>query len=141
MRKIIFIFCLQLFPLFIFCQEESSTYIEVKALIKNRGYSIKSNSERYANLSQGQEAGDNWTFYAGTSYIIVTLSDDDDVTDMDLYLKNTDGSVYTKDTDTDAIAVIQFSPGFTRDMKVVMKNYSSRTPNYKSRCRYIIGYK
>lgn len=119
-----------------YCQ---SSYSELKAYLKNQGYSIS--TEQYADLKQGETAGHTKEFYKGTSYVIVAMSEDNDVKDVDIYLNNLDGSEYLKDTDTESVAVIKFDPSFTRSMRVVVKNYRSDTPYYASRCRFIIAYK
>jgi hypothetical protein len=81
------------------------------------------------------------TFYGGTNYVIVAASDDVDVTDIDLYLYYESGNVRNKDTDTDRIAVINFTPGTDLMLKLVVMNYRSNTPTYASRCKYFIAYK
>jgi hypothetical protein len=139
MRKIIFIFWLILMALSAVCQESSPAYKEIKALLQNQGYTIA--EEQYANLSQGKVAVHTRTFHEGNSYKIVGMSDDSDVTDVDIFLKDMNGNVYDKDSDTSAFAVILFSPTFTRKMKVEIKNHASNDPRYESRCRIIIGYK
>jgi hypothetical protein len=116
-----------------------TTYLELKAYLISEGFSIA--TEQYADLKQGGTAGHNRTFYSGTSYVIVAVSDDNDVSDVDIYVNYTSGETYMKDTDPSNCAVVQFTPSFKRDMRVVIKNHTSRTPNYASRCRFIVGYK
>ena len=118
---------------------QSARYNEAKGYIRDKGYSIS--AEQYADLSQGAEAGYTKTFYEGLSYIIIAMSDDADVTDVDVYLRYPSGTAYDKDADSDRLAVIHFTPTYTREMRVVVKNYASNTPNYKSKCRILIGAK
>ena len=79
-------------------------------------------------------------FSSSYKYVIVAESDDDDVTDVDVCLLNDDGSNYDCDNDNNRVAVVQFSPTFTRSMIVAIINYASNTPNYASRCRFSIAY-
>ena len=118
---------------------QSAHYRELKAYLINEGFSIS--TEQYADLAQGETAGHTKTFYKGTSYVIIAVSDDNDVRDVDIYLNNTNGGEYDKDTSTESYAVLKFEPSFTRDMRIVIKNYASNTPYYSSRCRFIIAYK
>ncbi|MDR2495655.1 MAG: hypothetical protein LBD21_00785 [Tannerellaceae bacterium] len=120
-------------------QVGSVAYREAKALIINNGYKIA--SEQYADLAQGESATYTKEFYKGNEYIIIGMSDDSDVNDVDIYLKSTDGEEYTKDADSSDVAVVRFEPSFSRSMRVVIKNYDSDTPTYESRCRILIGYK
>jgi hypothetical protein len=122
-----------------FSQSGSSEYRQVLSLLKDKGYSIS--TEQVADLKQGETAYHFKTFYKNLDYVIVAMSDDDDVTDVDVYLYEEDGDEYTKDTDTKNVAVVKMSPLLTRDMKVVIKNYASNSPNYASKCRFVIAYK
>ncbi|MDR2475381.1 MAG: hypothetical protein LBD45_05940 [Bacteroidales bacterium] len=137
MKSIFIVVMLAIFALPMFGQ--SSKYKEARAYLLNEGYSIS--TEQYADLAQGETAGHTKTFYKNSEYFIFAISDDSDVTDVDIYLNDASGSIYTKDTDTSNVAVVTFSPSFTREMRVVMKNYASNTPSYKSRCRILIAYK
>jgi len=122
-----------------FAQSGSSEYRQVLALLKDKGYSIS--TEQVADLKQGETAYHFKTFYKNLDYVIVAMSDDDDVSDVDVYLYEEDGDEYTKDTDTKNVAVVKMSPLVTRDMKVVIKNYASSSPNYASKCRFVVAYK
>jgi hypothetical protein len=139
MKKIIVLSFIILFSNYSFSQSQSARYKELRGLLISEGYSIS--TEQYADLKQGGTAGYTKTFYEGTSYVIVAISDDSDVSDVDVYLRYTDGTEYSKDTDSESLAILKFNPTYTREMRVVIKNYASRTPNYASRCRFIIAYK
>src|SRR3569833_128362 len=102
-----------------FAQSGSSEYRQVLALLKDKGYSIS--TEQVADLKQGETAYHFKTFYKNLDYVIVAMSDDDDVTDVDVYLYEEDGDEYTKDTDTKNVAEVKLSRLVTRDMKVVIK--------------------
>ena len=138
MRKFLLVFLLiPLFSFNVYCQ--SGALNEIRDWLKHNGYKIL--PEQVANLKQGESAHHSRTFYKEYEYVIIGLSDDDDVTDVDLFLQRMDGTEFDKDDDSDDSALINFDPTFTREMKVVIKNYSSRTPNYASKCRIIIAYK
>jgi len=117
--KMLLILLIPLFSLNIYCQ---SKYSETIDYLKNKGYKIS--ADQYADLKQGGSASYTKTFYEGTTYMIVGLSDDNDVQDVDIYLKRMDGTDYDKDTDTERIAVVQFSPTFTREMKKLLFSHS-----------------
>lgn len=125
--------------MFAFSQSGSAAYHEVLSLLKDKGYSIS--TEQVADLKQGETAYHFKTFYQNLDYVIVAMSDDDDVTDVDIYLYEQNGDEYTKDTDTKNLAVVKMSPLVTRDMKIVIKNYASNSPNYGSKCRFVVAYK
>lgn len=137
MKKLLFISCFILSTTLALAQGNS--YREVKAYLRREGYTIS--NDLYADLRQGNTSYYHKTFYAGLSYIIVALSDDRDVRDVDVCLYESNGDKYECDTDTEVAAAITFSPSFQRTMRVEIINYRSNTPNYASRCRYIIAYK
>ena len=128
-----------LFALGVKAQSASADYKEAIALLKDKGYSIS--TEQYAYLKEGETAYNLKTFYANLDYVVVAMSDDDNVNDVDIYLYDDDGSEYAKDADSKSVAVLTVSPLVTRDMKVVIKNYSSSTPGTTSKCRFVIAYK
>ena len=124
---------------FAFSQNGTSDYNEVLSLLKDKGYTIS--TEQVADLKQGETAYHFKTFYNNLDYVIVAMSDDDDVSDVDIYLYEDNGDEYTKDTDTKNVAVVKMSPLVTREMKIVIKNYASNSPNYASKCRFVVAYK
>jgi hypothetical protein len=136
MKKGIFLFFLTTLSLQSFSQ---SLYNYAKSYLRENGYTIS--ADQQADLAQGETAGHVKTFYSGNRYMIIALSDDSDVSDVDVFLYYTNGTLDSKDADTEKIAVLTFEPSYTRDMRVVVKNYASSTPRYKSKCRIIIGYK
>ena len=112
---------------------------ELKSYLASEGYSVS--TEQYADLAQGSTAGHSKSFYSGNKYVIVAISEDGDVTDIDIYLYRADGSEYSKDASSSKVAILEFEPTFSREMRVVIKNYASNTPYYKSRCKFLIFYK
>jgi hypothetical protein len=104
------------------------------------GYTISKEME--VNISEGQTGYSYKTFYEGLTYIVYAMSEDGDVTDIDVYVYDTsDDEILKRDTEADDVAVVSFTPNKEIDGKVVIKNYKSSDPNYESRCRYIIAYK
>jgi hypothetical protein len=119
-------------------------YQNAKSYAISQGYKII--VEQYANLSQGSTAGYTKTFYGSNDYMIIAVSDDSDVTDLDVFVKDTDvysndGHTLYADSDATNIGVIRFSQYSESTMRVVIKNYSSLTPNYASTVRFLIAHK
>jgi len=56
-------------------------------------------------------------------------------------LINSDNTEKDKDADTSWDARIDFTPSWSRTLKIVVKNYDSDTPNYASKCWVIVAYK
>jgi hypothetical protein len=121
-------------------QQEGWTYALAKASLTSQGYTIC--EDKYGDLGQGQTAYFYRTYYANTTYRIVAISDDNDVRDVDIYVYYSDGTtVYTKDDDESPVSIVSFTPYVNRYLKVVFKNYASRTPDYRSTVRLLVGYK
>ncbi len=135
----VFTFAFAFLSLGVKAQSASEDYKEAIAILKDKGYSIS--TEQYAYLKEGETAYNMKTFYANLDYVIVAMSDDDNVNDVDIYLYDDDGSEYSKDADSKSVAVLTVSPLVTREMKIVIKNYSSSTPDVTSKCRFVVAYK
>lgn len=117
----------------------ASFYTEAKQMALDDGYTIV--DEKYGDISEGGYIYDFRTMYAKLNYIIVAESQDADVEDVDIIVYNEDGVISHKDIDKDSIALINFTAGFTRTVKIEVINYKSKTPKYQSRCRYFVAYK
>src|SRR6476660_2734973 len=63
-------------------------YQEVLDMLKEDGYAIS--TERYATLKEGQTAYYYKTFYPNHDYIIVGISNDVNVSDIDLHIYGED---------------------------------------------------
>lgn len=116
-----------------------TNYEYYKALYRGYGYNI--GLEQYANLIQGNTAFTNVNFYAGYKYTILAMSNDNDVTDVDIFVYYSDGTLFVKDSDSSSIGIVTFTCSSNISMKVIIKNYSSNTPSYPSTIRYFIAYK
>lgn len=114
-------------------------YYEIKNKISQLGYSIDKDS--YAMLAKGEQFYVEKTFYAGWEYILVAFSIDTDVKDVDVSVYETDGSLYKKDVDAEAIALVEINTPITRKMTIYVKNYNSDTPTLESNCRLLIASK
>ncbi len=119
--------------------KSAENYQELKVLLRLDGWTIS--TEQYAYLKQGESAYFYKTFQNALDYIIVGISDDNDVTDIDLHLYNSDGSEYDKDDTPDAAAEIWVSPYYTGQLRLTIKNAGSNTPHYASKCRFVIAYR
>ena len=137
--KLLFSFFALLLSLSAFSQAQSPLYRQVKDLLIDDDYVI--GQERFSNIAQGGSFTNSFTFFAGTTYMIAAVSDDEDVTDVDLAVLYSDGSACVEDKDASRIAEVTFTPSFTRTLKVLVTNYRSDDPYYASRCRFVIGYK
>jgi hypothetical protein len=140
MKKLFFLFGLLFFANSIFSQN-TEVYSKIKTYIENMGYTISNKNSFYANLKQGEKFFSYKTFYPNNEYIIVAFSEDYYVNDIDVYLCETNGDIYKKDTDVDDVAVLKFSPAYEYSMKLYVENYDSDDPNYSSKCWVLIGYK
>jgi len=140
MEKILLILSLIVISICSFAQPaQSDAYRSKKYWAVEHGYTI--NQDKYGYIVKGDYIYESYTFYAGTTYLIYAMSEDDDVTDVDIYLYNTNGSIYIKDSTKDSDAAVVFTPDYNIVLKVVVKNYISYDPYNKSLCRFFIGYK
>ncbi len=121
------------------CVFSQTNYERYKALYQSYGWNI--GNEQHADLVQGGTAYTYMNFSSGNSYSVVACSNDNDVTDVDAFIYLSDGSLFMKDANTSCISIISFSCTWTQQVKIVIKNYASRTPNYASRIRYFIAWK
>jgi hypothetical protein len=116
-----------------------TNYERYKALYQSYGWNI--GNEQYADLVEGASAYTYMNFTSGSSYSVVACSNDNDVTDVDAFIYLSDGTLFMKDADTSAVSIMSFNCSWTQEVKIVIKNYASRTPNYASRIRYFIAWK
>jgi hypothetical protein len=117
-------------------------YEGVKSYITSLGYTISSSDDLYSSLKVGEYYTRDRTFYAENSYVIVAMSDDRDVTDVDLTLYYPSYNKWKEDTSVNRIAVIEFSPSYRWDnCHIRYKNYASSTPTYASRVYMFVAYK
>ncbi|WP_091539649.1 hypothetical protein [Thermoflexibacter ruber] len=140
LKKMVFVFLVCLIAISTSdIHAQSCAYKEYLRIIQNKGLAI--GDQMKVNLSQGRTGYDYRTFYAGLKYIIVASSDDESVTDVDLYLYEADGvTLVRRDTETSALAIIEFTPSTTRRLQIVIKNHASVTPNFESTHRFIVAY-
>lgn len=137
MKRIILMLTLVVMSLTVFSQYQK--YNDLKALYRSYGYVI--GLEEEANISQGNTAFSNVTFRNGNEYVIVAMSDDTDVQDIDIYTYYTSGALFLKDDDNSKIAIVSFNCYYSVILQIVIKNYSSLTPRWESKVRYFIAYK
>ena len=118
---------------------QSDRYKEGVKKLKELGYTIA--DEMKVNISEGMTGYSYRKFYGSLKYAVFAISEDKDVIDLDVYVYNEDGEVVEKDADESDIAVVSFKTGYDTDGKIVIKNYKSKDPDYKSLCRYVVAYK
>jgi len=108
--------------------------------MRDEGWELSEN--RTADLREGMST--TWyyrTFNTGLEYKVIALSEDDDVTDIDLVICYSDGQPYKSSVDESEIAEVSFQPAKDRYLKIKMTNYASDTPYYRSQCNYLIFYR
>lgn len=135
---ILFLFCVMTVGVY---SQNSAIYYEIKGYITGMGYKVDDSNVFFENLEEGNFFYCYKTFSPGLDYILFAFSEDGDVNDIDAYLLNSDGSTYKKDNDTKNSALIEYTPSIEITRKCMVKNYSSDTPYYASRCWLIIAYK
>lgn len=113
-------------------------YYRVLGYIEDKGYTVSKNE--YADLKKDEYANLTKEYYKGNSYLLVAFSDNDGV-DMDLYLYDDDGSLHSKDTDSDDMAVITFEPLRTRELRAKYKCTGASSSYTSYKCRLVIAYK
>lgn len=135
MKKFLFILTLLVASLTTFSQTNYDSY---KNLYRSYGWNI--GNEQYANLIQGYSAYTYMNFASGNTYKIVACSNDNDVTDVDVFVYLSDGTLFMKDDDRSSLAIVTFTCTYSQQVKIVIKNYASRTPDYASTIRYFIAW-
>ena len=135
MKKVLFILILLVVSLTTFSQ---TSYENYKSFYRSYGWNI--GNEQYANLVKGGSAYTYMNFASGNTYKIIACSNDADVTDVDVYVYLSDGTLFMKDTDSSALAIVTFTCTYSQQVKIVIKNYSSLTPSYASIIRYFIAW-
>jgi hypothetical protein len=118
---------------------QQGAYNERKAYLRSQGYAIV--DEYYSDLKQGETTYKYRSFSKDGRYVVFAMSEDTDVEDIDLYVYESNGEEYVQDNTVKRMAAVDINPLVTRELKMVVKNYKSRTPNYASRCRFLVAYK
>lgn len=113
---------------------------EIKALYESQGYTLSDDdfftiSEVNNNLYKYRN------FYSGTEYIIVVYPEESGINDLDLYLYDSDGSLLSKDSDSQPVAIVEYEPYTSRQMKVVVKLYDAYSSTYNYDVRLLIFYR
>lgn len=136
MKRLLILLAMTLLSLGIFAQ---SRYEKVRQVYRSLGYNI--GLEEFANLKEGSFGYSTVNFEAGSRYEIVAVSNDTDVKDIDLYVYYPNGELFMEDTDNSNLSVVSFNCTYSQSMKIIIKNYSSLTPNFASTIRYFIAWK
>lgn len=121
--------------------QNSSEYYRVTKYMKDRGWALTPDN-RWANLKEsGYTSWWSRYFSSALEYAVVAFSDDPDVLDVDVEVTDLYGNEVSSDNDEDEWAIATFYLSYSRDLRIRMTNYSSLTPYYASRCRYLIFYR
>lgn len=121
--------------------QNSAQYDKVVKMMKNKGWT-QTDVNRWADLKEGGYTS-WWSrhFYSSLEYAVVAFSDDPDVDDVDVEVRDMDDKRIAIDDDNSNIGMARFTLDKAQSLKIKMTNYSSETPSYASRCRYLIFYK
>lgn len=139
MKKIILTCMIVLAGLTAFSQSKEQTRVE--KFMKERGWT-QTDVNRWADLKQGgYTTWWNRSFYAALEYAVIAFSDDPDVEDVDVEVRDLDDNKIAADNDTDDWGIATFKLDEGQTLKIRMTNYKSETPTYASRCRFMIFYK
>lgn len=114
-------------------------YDKVRQMLADKGYTIGKTESQY--LSVGKNFTKTLNFEKNTEYIVVAFSDDDDVTDIDLYITKSDGEEYKRDNDRSSVSVVSFHAYEDRDLTLKITNYASNDHENRSKVWYVVGYK
>jgi hypothetical protein len=116
-------------------------YSDIKELLKSDGYFIVDNPT--VDLKEGELASYTKKFTGGVKYRIICFSEDNNVLGIGVHLEQMNGTIDVKDAGHEKIALVDYTPNVSREMKVVVavKKHSSRTLYDKSRCIIVIAYK
>lgn len=136
MKRLSIFLTMTILSLGIFAQ---SRYEQSKQVYRSLGYNI--GLEEFAKLKEGSFGYSTVNFQAGHRYEIVAVSNDTDVLDIDLYIYYPNGELFMEDADNSSVSIISFTCSYSQSMKVIIKNYSSLTPNFASTIRYFIAWK
>jgi len=120
---------------------QSKEQARVEKFMKDKGWT-QTDVNRWADLKEGGYTS-WWSrhFYSALEYAVIAFSDDPDVEDVDVEVRDMDGDIIAEDKDSDDWGIATFTLDEAQSLKIKMTNYSSKTPSYASRCRYLIFYK
>jgi len=96
---------------------------ELRALLRSEGYTIE--HEEVMILEEDGSESIDFRVEGGYEYIFIVYTEDVEVNDLDIYLRDDDGSLLAEDEDVDRAAVVEYSPYVSRYMTVTVKNYDS----------------
>lgn len=119
-------------------KSQTPAYYQAQGMSKANGYNI--GTEQYGTASQGNTVY-SWLDFNPGDYMILALSDDSDVKDVDIFVYDEYGNLVIKDADDSPVAAVAFHCDYYKRYKVVMKNYKSNDPNYASILRFYVAYK
>lgn len=96
---------------------------------------------RYVYLSEGQSSA-TWSRYFSDylEYAVVAYSDEEDVLDIDIEILYPSGYPYLNDTEVGSLPVLTFSPPYSGNYGIRIKNYSSLS-YLASYCKFTVFYR
>jgi len=121
--------------------QNSKEYDRVVAYMKSEGYTQTADN-RWADIKKGGYT--TWwerSYYANLTYAVVAFSDDPDVYDIDVEVRDQNDALVAEDKSKDRWATATFTLNVGATLKIKMTNEGSNNPDNLSRCRYLIFYK
>ena len=140
MKKFLILLLFSVLSLSSFSQNPLTIY-EVKGYLTGLGYTVDDKNIWSKALTQDDYFFCYKHFSPGLEYVIFAISEDGDVQDLDVYIYNSDGSVFKKDNDYSNIGLIEYSPTIDITRKCVVKNFKSNDPYYPSKCWLVVAYR
>lgn len=105
--------------------------------LRSNYYTVVENG--YCDVAQGGECSFFLTCKSGYKYRIYSSSDDGDVKDVDIWVKNSVDEWVRRDIDELDWAFLEWTQYNTTTYKIVYKNIRSYTPNSRSRLWCVVG--
>lgn len=140
MKRILILFLFIVLSIGAFSQNPTKIY-EIKGYLVGLGYTVDENNVWSQTLKQDENFYCFKHFSPGLNYVIFAFSEDNDVLDLDVYIYNSDGTIFKKDNDSENCALVEYVPSIDIVRKCVVKNYRSNTPYYASKCWLVVAYK
>ena len=111
----------------------------IKTKMAMEGYNLA--SDDYFTISENDIKIKNRSFHPNNNYVIIVLPTEDGVNDLDLYMSDSYGNTILKDDDSDATAMITYSPYSKRNVVLKVKNQDSNRLRYGYDAHLLIFYK
>ncbi|MES2430665.1 MAG: hypothetical protein V4556_06975 [Bacteroidota bacterium] len=109
---------------------QTQAYKNFLKIIKNQKQVLVKEKNLY--LAKGETGYAIWPASYLEDYTVYCWGEDGDVTDADVYVYDSTGSVIVKDTKNEILGIVHFTVEDFENIKVVGKNSGSTNPTYKA---------